>query len=763
MWSFRGDVRVSAQEKTPEPKAAVDEFSKEVTPFLKKYCYRCHGPKRQEEGLELHKFTSTESMLAGRKKWESIFEMIELEAMPPEDAKPKPTAAERKQVLEWLEGKLFHLDCTGPRDPGRVTIRRLNRAEYNNTVRDLLGVDFRPADDFPSDDVGYGFDNIGDVLTVSPLLMEKYLDAAEEVAAATIAVVPAPRTVRYEGRDLGKSGSADRRGGIYGLPSRGSVFKNYKFPVDGEYVIRIRAGGRIAKNVGPQMEVQLDGKKQKVFEVKADRRRMQPYELRLPVKAGGHKIEALFINDYYNAEKGEDRNLYIGRFEIEGPFEAKLGELPESHKRLITAVPDIKQSPFEAARKVLRPFISRAFRRPAKPEEVDRYAKFVEQTIKQGESYEQGMRIAVAAALVSPHFLFRVEADRRPDDASRERKLNDYELASRLSYFLWSSMPDEELFELAAKFQLHKPDVLEKQIRRMLKDSKSQALVENFASQWLNLRSLDEVTPDPKQFPDFDERLRSDMRTETKLFFQAIMREDRSMLDLLDARFTFLNERLAKHYGIEGVKGDEFRRVDLSGVPRAGVLTHASVLTLTSNPTRTSPVKRGKWVLENILGTPPPEPPANVPELEAAQKAKPDATLREQLELHRQNPTCKSCHETMDSIGFGFENFDALGRWRDRAGSNTIDASGVLPGGGKFSGPLELVRVLKKNKRQISRSVVEKMLTYALGRGLEYYDKCTVEEIAEAHAKAGYKFSALVLEIVKSEPFLRRRGDGERK
>ncbi len=757
---------VSAQEKSPTPKPVPqDAFKKTIVPFFNKYCVECHGKDEPEGEFSLTGLMDEASIYSSHKSWEKVFGMLELGAMPPEDADPKPGDAENDKIVAYLDTLVFTVDCNAVRDPGRVTVRRLNRTEYNNTVRDLLGVDFRPADDFPSDDVGYGFDNIGDVLTISPLLLEKYLDAAEAVAERAIAVPPKPEKRKFSGTQLQRTGSATLSGsGAYGLNSSGSVYKYYRFETPGDYILRARAGGKSAAGEDAKMEVRLDEKTLKVFDVKPPQQAMNVYEIKVHVDSDTKKFEAVFINDYYNPEKGEDRNLAIASLEIEGPLDAPFVDLPESHKRLMIAHPgknkDVSAA-LASARKVLEPFIGRAFRRPATKDEVDRFTSLVKIASEQGDGYEEALRVAVSGVLVSPHFLFRVEQDQKPDDPKALRSLNDYELASRLSYFLWSTMPDEELLTLAGQFKLHDDKVLEAQVQRMLKDPRSQALVDNFAAQWLNLRSLAEVTPDRKQFPTFDEKLQADMRRETEMFFEAVMREDRNMLDLLDGKFTFLNERLAKHYGISGVQGEEFRQVELTGNQRAGVLTHASILTITSNPTRTSPVKRGKWILENILGTPPPIPPDDVPLLAESQSAKPDATLREQLELHREIPGCRACHESLDSIGFGFENFDAVGRWRDREGKNPVDASGVLPSGEKFAGPLELVQVLKKKQSDVSRNIVEKMLTYALGRGLEYYDQCAVDSIVRAHAKAEFRFSALVLQIVKCDPFLKRRGDGE--
>jgi hypothetical protein len=393
---------------------------------------------------------------------------------------------------------------------------------------------------------------------------------------------------------------------------------------------------------------------------------------------------------------------------------------------------------------------------------LERLVRLVRLTQEQADSFERGVQLAVQAILSSPHFLFRVELDPVAGDPEGIRALNDFELATRLSYFLWSSMPDDDLFRLARNAELRKPDVLDNQVRRMLADEKAEALVENFAGQWLQLRDIAKVTPDPELFPNFDETLRTAMLRETELFFEAVVKEDRSVLDFLDADFTFVNERLARHYGIDGAKGDEFRRVSLANGGRRGVLTQASILTITSNPTRTSPVKRGKWILENILGTPPPPPPAGVEELEEGKDAALKGSLRERMEQHRSKPMCATCHNRMDPIGFAFENFDAIGAWRDFDGKFAIDASGSLPGGVDFDGPPELIDMLKTARRQqFCRCLAEKMLTYALGRGLESYDRCAVDKIVERLEKDDYKFSSLAAGIVQSEPFQLRSLKGD--
>ena len=739
-----------------EVSAGPDIFQEKLKPFVTQYCADCHNADDPEAGIDFAAFPTEASMLTGhgRKTWEKILGMLEIGAMPPADME-QPPAELRNELTVWLEDRLFNLDCEIINDPGRVTVRRLNRVEYRNTIRDLLAVDFDPRNDFPSDDVGYGFDNIGDVLSLSPLLMEKYLDAAETITAEAIPVVTA-RDLRttLETRQLKSKPQLDSRGGFLGLSSRADVWTDYRAPLDGEYEINVRAKAQQFGSEPAKMELRIDGEVVRTFDVTGEMRQ-DDYVHKMKLETGQRRIQVSFINDEYVAKKG-DRNLYVGRFEITRP--ANRSKLDQ----FIRNWPEQGSGVRESATVVLAPFIKRAFRGPVSDADVSRFVDIVEMATDDGELFEQGIQYAVQAVLVSPGFLFRVETDARPDDPMVERPVTDYELASRLSYFLWSSMPDDELFQLAERGELRKPDILKQQVTRLLGDPKSKALVDNFAGQWLNLAMLDELTPDPNVFPDFDVALRNDMKQESLLLFETIMREDRSLLEFLDADFTFMNNRLAKHYGQEGVKGDQFQKVSLDAGRRAGILTHASILTLTSNPERTSPVKRGKWIMENILGESPPPPPPGVPELEETTKNNPDATLREQLKLHRADPGCASCHRTMDVLGFGFENFDATGRWRDRDGNHAIDPSGELPSGDSFAGPTELVQLLKNRRADFARCLSEKMLTYALGRGLEYYDRCATDAILNQLDANNYRFSELVFGIVASKPFQKRRGDGER-
>jgi mono/diheme cytochrome c family protein len=747
--------------------AKPDTYQSQIAPFVKTHCLECHGEKDPEGGIALHKFDSEKSVTKARKVWEKVLPMLQIEAMPPvEEGRARPTHDEYLAVASWLEDKLFNIDCKLDRDPGRVTVRRLNRNEYNNTVRDLLGVDFEPANDFPSDDVGYGFDNIGDVLSVSPLLMEKYLDAAEKISEKVISTAdPAKsRKVRFAGKQLKPGGAAEDQGDFFGINSTGHVIAEHKFPRDGEYLLRGRAAADQAGNELAKMEFSIDGKPVHTFEVKG-KREQEEYEFKLRMSAGNHHFKAAFINDFYDPKAkrgGNDRNLYIGWLEVAGPLDVREDDLPESHRKLLAATPTATRPPAEAARENLRPLLRRAFRRPATDDEVNRFVPLVEGAVSQGETFERGMQFALQGVLCSPNFLFRIETDANPNDPKARHEITQFELATRLSYFLWSSMPDENLLSLAEQGELRKPEVIQQQVKRMLKDKRSEAFVENFALQWLNLRVLDELVPDPDKFPEYSPQLRDDMLRETTRFFDHILREDLSTLELLDGKFTFVNERLAKLYGLDGVKGDEFRKVPLDPARgRAGLLTQASILTVTSNPGRTSPVKRGKWIMENILGTAPPPPPPNVPSLEETQKAAPGASLREQLKIHRENAICNSCHRQMDDLGFGFEHFDAIGRWRDRDGSHAVDASGILPSGDKFNGSTELIAILKGRTKQFSRCLAEKLMTYAIGRGLEYYDRCAVDKLLDAHAADGYRFSTLITQIVLSEPFQMRRGDGK--
>lgn len=734
--------------KAPPPKAS-PRFEQVVRPVVVKFCLGCHSGLRPAGTIDLDKTATHAQFLQQRDLWDRVSQALRSSHMPP-PGQPAPTAAQRKQVADWIDTTLS-ADCAVA-DPGKVTLRRLNRAEYDNTIRDLLGIDFQASADFPSDDVGYGFDNIGDVLSISSLLLEKYLAAAEAIAERAIAL-PGKRAWTVD-PDRARLDGGVRVGdsGEFGFFANGEASFAFDLPRAGQYTLKIEAGGQQAGPDRCRMEVRVDGKPvQAPIEVAATRAKPVLYEL--PLRLGPRqRIAVAFVNDYYRPQDPDpvqrDRNLYVNAIELTGPHDPD-GALPASHRRIVVARPE-SDDWAPALRKVLGPLATRAYRRPATADEVERLVTIGLLAKKSGESFEKGVRLGVQAVLVSPHFLFRVENP-------KPGPLGGYEIASRLSYFLWSSMPDQTLFELAGKGALGKPENLVTQVRRMTKDPKVAALAENFAGQWLQLRKLEIAQPDSKLFPQFDEALKESMRAETTLFFRNIVAEDRSILEFLEANYTFLNERLARHYGIHGIQGSEFRKVTLGDARRGGLLAQASILTVTSNPTRTSPVKRGKWVLENILGTPPPPPPPGADTLPGGDGPLTGKTLRAKMEEHRKNPTCASCHSRMDPIGFGLENFDAVGAWRDREGDEEVDATGQLPDGTRFEGPASLRAYLVSKKDQFAGALAERMLTYALGRGLTAVDRCHIESIVKRCRASGYRFSALVEGVVLSDPF-RKQG-----
>jgi hypothetical protein len=590
--------------------AAVDGWAagpvsldRDIKPLLQQYCFDCHNDKKAKGDLNLVDVAKNPKLVEHRDVWTKVLEAMESGDMPP-DKKPRPSDQQRGLVLNFIDGELSKLDCKTEQNPGRVTIRRLNREEYRNTIRDLLRVDFFPQD-FPNDEVGYGFDNIGDVLSLSPMLMEKYLAAAEEIAGKAIVAGPAKPVVRkYKGNQL-QPGNKEVRAdddGSFIFASQGEGIRNLEFPVKGEYRLRVRAYGDQAGADPTRLGITIDGKEVQAIDVPASAGHAGTYETKFSVdRAGWRKLGFAFLNDYYDLKNPDpklrgDRNLYVESFELELP--PGDASLPVSHRGLITKMPEPGQEG-AVARELLRPFLERAYRRPVQDAEVQRVAGFVDLAMKNKSDFLEGMQVAVQAVLCSPQFLFRWELDPGAALPGQVRELNDFEVASRLSYFLWSSMPDEQLFILARKGELLKNGNLQKEIRRMLGDWHARALVNNFGGQWLQIRGIYEIAPEPKVFPRWTDDLRGMMKEETERFFEAIIKEDRNILDLLDSDFTFLNEKLAAYYGIPGVKGSEFRRVTLpAGSPRGGVITQGAVLLATSTPTRTAPVIRGKWILE---------------------------------------------------------------------------------------------------------------------------------------------------------------------
>ncbi len=776
-------ARGSGQSSITKPTGDWAAFQKTVQPFFAKHCFACHDQTERGD-VRLDRFHDEDALVKGVATAEKALRMLRQQAMPPKN-RPQPSADEIRPVLAWLETFLARLDRQKPADPGRVVIRRLNRAEYNNTVRDLLGVNFRPADDFPPDASGHGFDNIGATLSLSPALMEKYLAAAEKVARTAVFGVELLKLERVAHQpyftanafSTNRTPKFDYDETGLSLPSALHVVQ--RFPVDAEYTLRaILRGVRPTGSNPVELGFWIDGQLVKEFKIPVPTRAEGGRgpgelnglwaELRTPVTAGEHWLAVSILRFYEglpavykgpkpsNAKGGRSERGIDAFFpmylDVIGPYQQVRGPTEASLKKIFLGGPP--KGPVEAARvrEIVADLARRAYRRPVTDPEVAELVHLVTQVQKDGDSFDEGLCLAIQRMLISPHFLFRVEKAPATDQGKGIHPLSQHELATRLSYFLWSSMPDEELRRCADEQRLRQPDVLEAQVRRMLKDARASALVENFGGQWLLTRALEAHTPDRIKFVEFTDYTRLSMQKETELFFEHIIRADRSILDFLDANYTFLNQRLAEFYNIPGVKGHAFRKVDLTGTQRGGVWTHASVLTVSSYANRTSPVLRGKWILETLLNAPPPAPPADVPSLDE-QGLGQSVTLRAQLEKHRSNAACASCHTRMDPLGLALENFDAIGRWRDQEGQLAIDTSGTLPDGRSFKGHQELRALLRSDPGAFAECLAEKLLTYALGRGLERFDKPTVRAIAERAARDDYRFSSLILGIVQSVPF----------
>ncbi len=739
--------------------------------FVQTYCVSCHDAKKKKADLDLSRFADEASLLANRKVWSNAIQYVRDGEMPPRSAK-QPTADEREAFAQAIRGVFRRADAGKPRDPGFVTIRRLNRTEYNNTIRDLCMIEFEPAETFPADDASHGFDNIGEALSLSPLLMERYLDAAEAVVARTLVTGKAPEpAVRIGFTQFITNGTK--------LPYRILAFTSepiaatFRLAADGDYLLRLE-GKPMDKDAPPaQVAVSVDAQEVKrlTFAIPPKGGNVK-VEIPLSLSKGKRQVSLQWLNPPPELEAkkaslppsvdGANREKYAGleiyRIDLVGPT----NNPPEGHRRIMECDP--KAEPREQARQILKRFASRAFRRPAEAEEVDRYVKLYDRSRTAGQNFESAIGTALQAILVSPSFLFRAELDDRPL-AKEARPISEYALASRLSYFLWSSMPDEILLDLAAKGELSKN--LDAQVRLMLADAKSKAFVENFAPQWLGITGMERINRGEK----FDVLMRQALVRETTLFFDAVLRENRPITDFLDGRYTFINGRLAQLYGLGQyaktkteavIPNHAFIKVALpaDGV-RGGILTHASVLTVTSAPDRTSPVKRGMWILENILASPPPPPPPNVPPLDepADAKAKEGLTLRARLELHRGKAECAACHAKIDPLGFALEKFDIVGQYRETDSKRKpIDDAGELSDGSKFQGAAGLRTILLQRKDQFACCLTEKVLTYGLGRGLEEHDIPTVDAIATALAKDNYRFQTLILEVVRSDPFRLRRG-----
>ena len=745
-------IDASAQKKPFSKPSAAPSFDKDVAAVVTKYCAGCHTGDNASGGVKFPSSLTATGALKSQALWANVAKNVASMHMPPQGMK-QPTPEQRRLLVQWVD-QAVKVDCRLA-DPGRVTIRRLNREEYNNTIRDLTGLTMRPADDFPSDDVGYGFDNIGDVLSLSPLLVEKYRNAAEKVVKAAIRV-PKIKTQTVIGdalKSLGAGGQPTE--GKYEFASVGQAKADFSVKSGGWYRVKVVASADLAGPELPKMKVLVNRDELATVEVKTKKSDPQSYEYPIRLGAGDISVTVGFLNDFYEAavgnKKAQDRNLYISSVELVGPID-DAANVPPSQLKIIGPKPILEKED-ETAKTVFEKFASRAYRRPVSTEEVDRLMNLYKLGKRAKEPFESCIQLGIQAILCSPNFLYRVELDAKPKDPKSIRGVNNYELASRLSYFLWSSMPDDQLMSLA------KTGDLKAQILRMIRDDKAAALVDNFGMQWLQVRKLPNFQPDKKMFPDYNEALMRDMMTETRMYFTSVMLEDRPITDFIDSRYTYINESLAKLYGIPGISGSNFRKVGLVDPNRGGVLMQASVLTINSNPTRTSPTKRGKWILEQILGTPPPPPPPGVGILSEEKHFTSAMTLRQRMEEHRKNPACAACHLKMDAMGFGMENFDAIGKWRTKDGDFKIDATAAIPGGKSFKTPSQLKQILLTDKASFAKAFTEKMLTYALGRGLEPYDKCAVDDIAKVAGTQDYRFTAFVKAIVMSEPFRKRRGD----
>jgi hypothetical protein len=735
--------------------AEAPTFENTVQPVLTKTCTPCHNQQLASGGLVIAPFTKASSLTENPGDWERILDKLRAGEMPPRGI-PRPPQLDA--AMAYVQHQLDLAEKSRKPDPGRVTARRLNRAEYSNTIRDLLGVEFHAEKTFPTDDLGDGFDNIGDVLTVSPVLMEKYLSAAQRIAARALGIEPLPKKpiqIQFAAKD-----KKIRRVDPSTIEATGNI------PFDGEWEITFGLPGERGPDAQPvTLGFWVDGKLLHTQSVETKPSQLvyfNPYSeerARLFLSEGDHVFRAGFIgdtfvsglakSDLYNSKK----NKYLDSITFVGPYPSQVERA--SRKKILVCNPETGAA---CINQILSTLARRAYRRPVTRTEVAQLSKFVSLAKANGETAEQGIALAIQAMLVSPNFLFRIEHDEFPTDPSKVHRISDLELASRLSYFLWSSMPDDELLALGESGKLHEPAILKAQVQRMLADDRSSALAENFAGQWLELRNLNVVKPDPQKFPEWSPELRDDMYTETRLFFDYVLRQNRPLADFLNARYTFLNERLAKFYGISGVSGPEFRKVELATDQRGGLLGQASILTVSSYPTRTSVVLRGKYILQNILGSPPPPPPPDVPPLDESAVGT-SMSLRQQMEKHRADPACAVCHSKMDPLGFGLENYDAIGKWRTMDGKFAVDASGTLPNGKTFSTPAEMRALLESQIPEFARCVVEKMLIYALGRGLNSYDRRTVNAITEDWAKAGYPFQSLIDEVVESLPFQSRRGE----
>lgn len=732
--------------------AVAQDFQKDVAPFLAKYCTDCHDAESAKGHLDLESFKDDSRFFRDQRVWREVVNQVVSGEMPPPKKKTRPTPAEIEGLQTSIHKLLASAIAKSKTDPGDVTIRRLNRVEYDQTIRDLCYLDGNFSADFPADDTGYGFDNIGDVLTFSPVHLERFLSVGEAIAAKAMpdqrAALDGTGLAMIEMLPRGKRESQQR----YFDPAP-TLTGPMEASRDGDYVISVNLRSTGAPgDPPPKVAFLVDGREVGTYQFKSVKK-SEVAEAKVKLTGGVHEFTLKWLNPPAKIT-GHARTLSGLRLRLLGPADTRT-EL----QRRLAAISGTKTGPARA-QAIAHVFVSRAFRRPATTAEINRYTRVFLEAEKAKGSWEAGAQAMIAVVLASPKFIFRAEQDEQPT-AAEAHPISEFALASRLSYFLWGSMPDDELFQLAFAKKLSAN--LESQARRLLKDPRSRYLTEGFGLQWLQLRQLSTVSPDPGMFPAFNDAVRVSMMEETELFFAEIVREDRSVLDLIDADFTYVDRNLAAFYGLKAdfprEKGSPpFVRVTLPPGERGGILTHASILTATSNPTRTSPVKRGKWIMEQILGSPPPPAPPSVPTLEGQQLK---GNLRQRMEQHRSDPACASCHTRMDAIGFAFEKFDAVGQVRASDEGEAIDPSGKLPDGRAFSGAGELKKILRADREKIVRNLGSKLLTFGLGRGLDYYDGPAVDKITTSALQAEARFSALVMGVVMSDPFRLRRGTSQ--
>jgi hypothetical protein len=742
----------------------------------KQYCDTCHfGPKARAK-LNLESLDLT-NLSSNGETWEKVLRKLRSREMPPAGM-PRPDAKTYETLVAAIESERDRVAQAKP-NPGRPTLHRLNRTEYANAVRDLLALEIDVSEMLPADDIGYGFDNIGDVLQVSPVLLERYLSAARKISRTAVGDMTLPASYQTYTIPHGLI-QDDRLSETAPVGSRGGAAIRHFFPVDGEYEISVtlqrnRNDEYLGLERERKLDLRLDDQRLQLFTIPASPKKIvlgsgtppdAKLRVRLSVKAGTREVGALFLKDTLLQEgiidkvRDDDVKTYfegVGSVTIAGPFNVEGPGHTATRDKIFICHPSGSADEMGCAEKILSNLAHHAYRRPITADDMPQLLALYKEGAANG-GFEAGVRLALQKILVSPEFLFRAEVDPPAAAPGSVYRVSDVELASRLSFFLWSSIPDDELLGIAEKGQLHDPAVLKAQVKRMMADARSEALIKNFVGQWLFLRNVSRISPDTTTFMTFDENLRQSMAKETELLVESQVREDHSVVDLLSTDYTFLNQRMAEHYGIKGIYGSEFRRVKLEDPKRFGLLGQASILAVTSYPNRTAPTIRGKWVLEQLLGTPPPPPPPNVPSLKDDQSTQ-KLSMRQRMEMHRASPQCAACHRMTDPLGFALDNFDGIGSWRDTLGpgSGPIDSSGTLPDGTPFNGPEGLRQVLLKKKDMFVENFTERLLTYALGRGLEEYDHPVVRKIARDASADNEKWSSLILGIVNSTPFQMRR------